>query len=111
MIITPIIQGLGYQGAYIYNIDLVNGIKLKGKITHMDEEKNSNKNNSEATNDSIYKMSNGQYFVDRILYIKDTIYTISNGLIKASDINNLREKSKLKLKTVDLQQVYPADGG
>lgn len=55
-------------------------------------------------------MSNGQYIVDRILYIKDTIYTLSNGLIKASDINNLREKSKLKLKTVDLQQVYPADG-
>ena len=32
-----------YQGAYIYNIDLVNGIKLKGKITHMDEDNNSNK--------------------------------------------------------------------
>ncbi|MBU3111238.1 beta-propeller domain-containing protein [Clostridium lacusfryxellense] len=103
-------SGLGYQGAYIYNIDLVNGIKLKGKITHIDEEKNSSKNNSEVTNDSIYKVSNGRYFVDRILYIKDTIYTLSNGLIKASDINSLKEQSKLKLRTVDLPKVYPADG-
>ena len=43
-------------------------------------------------------MFNGQYLVDRILYIKDTIYTLSNGLIKANDINTLKEKSKLKLK-------------
>jgi inhibitor of cysteine peptidase len=81
-----------YQGAYIYNIDLVNGIKLKGKITHLGEESNSDKNNS--TTNSF----NGQYFVDRILYIKDTLYTLSNGLIKANDINTLQEKSKLKLK-------------
>ncbi|MFT5871384.1 MAG: inhibitor of cysteine peptidase [Clostridium sp.] len=99
-----------YQGAYIYNIDLVNGIKLKGKITHMDEDDNSNKNNSTTNNYEIYPMFNGQYFVDRILYIKDTLYTLSNGLIKANDINTLKEKSKLKLKTVDLSKVYPTDG-
>ncbi|WP_291634471.1 beta-propeller domain-containing protein [Clostridium sp.] len=99
-----------YQGAYIYNIDLVNGIKLKGKITHMDEDDNSNKSNSATNNYEIYPMFNGQYFVDRILYIKDTLYTLSNGLIKANDINTLKEKSKLKLKTVDLSKVYPAGG-
>ena len=55
-------------------------------------------------------MFNGQYLVDRILYIKDTLYTLSNGLIKANDINTLKEKSKLKLKTVDYSKVYPTDG-
>jgi len=104
-----------YQGAYIYNIDLVNGIKLKGKITHMDEgdktkQNNTNQNNSKGISDSIYPSSNGQYFVDRILYIKENLYTLSNGLIKANDINTLKEKSKLKLKTVDLSEIYPADG-
>jgi inhibitor of cysteine peptidase len=103
-----------YQGAYIYNIDLVNGIKLKGKITHMDAAKNSNQNSSSApaaSDPSIstdangkgvsilpYPAVNGQYLVDRILYINDTIYTLSNGLIKANDINTLKEKSKLILK-------------
>lgn len=83
----------GYQGAYIYNIDLVNGIKLKGKITHQDEDNNTRKNDSIMP----YYMYNGQYIVDRILYIKDTLYTLSNGLIKANDINTLQEKSKLNL--------------
>jgi len=96
-----------YQGAYVYSIDLVNGIKLKGKITHMDKDNNSNINNSTI---SSYPMSNGQYLVDRILNIKDNIYTISNGLIKANDINTLKEKSKLKLKTIDLSKIYPRDG-
>lgn len=98
-----------YQGAYIYNIDLVNGIKLKGKITHMDDN-NLNSNNSTTNTKQSYPMYNGQYLVDRILYIKDTIYTLSNGLIKANDINTLKEKSKLKLKTIDLSKVYPAGG-
>ncbi|MEK6263752.1 MAG: beta-propeller domain-containing protein, partial [Clostridium sp.] len=90
----------GYQGAYIYNIDLVNGIKLKGKITHNDVSK-TNKNTS---------MFDGQYFVDRILYIKDTLYTLSNSLIKANDINTLKEKSKLNLKTFEYSNAYPTDG-
>lgn len=95
-----------YQGAYIYNIDLINGIKLKGKITHNDEANASNKNNS--TRD--YSMYNGQYFIDRILYIKDTLYTLSNGLIKSNDINTLKEKSKLNLKTFDYSKAYGGDG-
>jgi hypothetical protein len=78
----------------------VNGIKLRGKITHSDVSK-TNKNTS---------MFDGQHFIDRILYIKDTLYTLSNSLIKANDINTLKEKSKLKLKTFDYSKVYPIDG-
>ncbi|MGE5627625.1 MAG: beta-propeller domain-containing protein [Solirubrobacterales bacterium] len=85
------------QGAYIYNIDLVNGIKLKGIISHLDEA--GNMSNSRG----IY----GPYFVTRILYIKDTLYTLSDGLIKANDINNLKEKSKLPLKSGNSSRVYP----
>ena len=72
----------------------------------MDESNNSIKNNSTM----LYPMFNGQYFVDRILYIKDTIFTLSNGLIKANDINTLKEKSKLNLKTVDYSKLYPTGG-
>ncbi|HEY8888963.1 MAG TPA: beta-propeller domain-containing protein [Clostridium sp.] len=111
-----------YQGAYIYSIDLINGIKLKGKISHMDQVDNSNQNNSttnrnssstsiDGSSKSIAPIdNNGQYLIDRIMYIKDTLYTLSNGLIKANDINTLKEKSKLKLKTVDLSKIYPTNG-
>jgi inhibitor of cysteine peptidase len=99
-----------YQGAYIYSIDLVNGIKLKGKITHVDAANNSGTNNPSGQSTLKYPNYNGQYFVDRILYIKDTLYTLSNGLIKANDINTLQEKSKLTLKTIDYSKAYPTDG-
>ena len=99
-----------YQGAYIYKIDLVNGIVLSGKITHMDEASKTNDNNSITKNNELYPIFNGQYFVDRILYIKDTIYTLSNSLIKASDIDTLKEKSKIKLKTVDYSNEYQKGG-
>lgn len=87
------------QGAYVYNIDLVNGIKLKGIITHMDA--SGNMNNTTGIN--------GRYFVSRILYIKDTLYTLSDGLIKANDINSLQEKSRLPLKSGDFPKAYPVD--
>ena len=95
-----------YQGANIYNIDLVNGIKLKGKITHSDEANAAIKKNSTME----YSMYNGQYFIDRILYIRDTLFTLSNGLIKANDMNTLKEKSKLNLKTFDYSKAYGGDG-
>jgi len=75
-----------FQGAYVYNIDLVKGFTLKGKITHMSDED---------------VLKSGQYDfnydknVQRILYIGDTLYTLSNSMIKANGINDLKEKKSL----------------
>jgi uncharacterized secreted protein with C-terminal beta-propeller domain len=70
---------LTYQGAYIYNIDLEKGFTMKGKITHMSS--------------SELKDLGGNYNwlnnVERILYIDDTLYTVSKGKIRASNINSL----------------------
>lgn len=77
-----------FQGAYVYNINLAEGFKLKGKITHI-------------TNDEYMKA--GAYWydssknVERILYINDDLYTISKGLIKANDINTLKAKGELEI--------------
>jgi len=62
-----------FQGAYVYSIDAENGFKLRGKITHLSDED--------------YKKS-GYYYnpekhVERILYIGDTLYTLSKGMVKA----------------------------
>lgn len=71
-----------YQGLYVYNIDLVNGFKLRGTITHM-------------TDEELKKAGNYWYDyydnVERGLYIKDVLYTLSKGTIKANDINSLKE--------------------
>lgn len=74
-----------FQGAYVYNIDLVNGFKLKGKITHEDI-------NNKGDRNMIY----GDMGVSRILYINDSLYTISNGGIKSNLISNLLEQGHVK---------------
>jgi inhibitor of cysteine peptidase len=75
-----------FIGAYIYNVDLTNGFNLKGKLTHMNS----------------FNMKNKDYnwdgTISRVLYIKDTIYTISNSTIKANALNDLKEKGILQLK-------------
>ena len=63
---------VAFQGAIIYGLDLERGFSLKGKITHIDE-------------------------VDRIIYIGDVLYTTSKGMIKASDMNSLREIKSVAL--------------
>ncbi len=77
-----------FQGAYVYNIDLINGFRLKGRITHIDQA---------SYEKSGYGWYNGVKNVDRILYIDDTLYTLSKGMIKAHDIAGLKEKSSLEI--------------
>ncbi|WP_372996100.1 beta-propeller domain-containing protein [Lutispora sp.] len=77
-----------FQGAYVYNIDLTEGFKLKGKITHITDD--------EYMKSGAYWYDNSKN-VERILYINDDLYTISKGLIKANDINSLNLKGQLEI--------------
>lgn len=77
-----------FQGAYVYNIDLEKGFKLKGRITHISQEE--------------YLKSGNEYYdhnkvVERILYINDTLYTLSKGMYKANDLDTLSEKGTLTI--------------
>jgi uncharacterized secreted protein with C-terminal beta-propeller domain len=78
-----------FQGAYVYNIDLVNGFALKGRITHL-------------TSEDYLKAGNYWYNSDRdiqrILYINDTLYTLSQGMIKANSLSDLTELNKVEVK-------------
>ncbi|KRQ86762.1 Beta propeller domain protein [Caloramator mitchellensis] len=77
-----------YQGAYIYGIDLEKGFVLNGKITHLSDED--------------YKKAGDFGFdynksVQRIIYIDNVLYTISNGIIKANDIETMQELNSINL--------------
>ncbi|WEK53512.1 MAG: beta-propeller domain-containing protein [Candidatus Cohnella colombiensis] len=75
-----------YQGAYVYGIDLEKGFTLRGRITHL-------------SNDDLAK--SGQYGFDyrkavrRILYAGDTLYTLSERMVKANALSNLSERGSL----------------
>lgn len=77
-----------FQGAYVYQVDLANGFKLRGKITHLDGEE-------------MLKSGSGWYQntknIERVLYIDDTLYTISPGMIQAHDFASLKEINRLEL--------------
>jgi len=79
-----------FQGAYVYQVDLLKGFTLRGKITHLTD--------ADLLKSGQYYMNNSKA-IERILFIKDTLYTISNGMIKANDLTSLQEKNSLILNS------------
>ena len=79
-----------FSGAYVYNINLQSGLTLKGRITHM--------NSTELVDMSMkgYWYYSGND-VKRSLYIGDTLYTLSNKMIKANSLTDLTETSTVAL--------------
>jgi len=72
-----------FQGAIVYGLSLDKGFELRGKIS-----------NIENAIDKYYGRSN----VQRIIYIKDTLYTLSPDTIKATDMNTMEKKGIVNLK-------------
>ncbi|MGD0978460.1 MAG: beta-propeller domain-containing protein [Candidatus Bathyarchaeia archaeon] len=66
-----------WQGVYVYNITLSDGLVLKGNITHADTA----------------GLPPSTLFVNRALYIGNILYTVSQGKI---DLNSLADLSLLK---------------
>ncbi|MDR6551661.1 beta-propeller domain-containing protein [Paenibacillus qinlingensis] len=77
-----------FQGAYVYNLDLEKGFQLRGGISHLSKEE------LQKAGQHFYA---GDKQVERVLYIGDTLYTISNGFIKANDLTTLEEKNTVAI--------------
>ncbi|OGV60510.1 MAG: hypothetical protein A2X45_03520 [Lentisphaerae bacterium GWF2_50_93] len=78
-----------FQGAYVYDIDLRRGFSRKGSITHLASEDYPDADN--------YWYGSGKD-IERIIYIGDTLYTLSKGMIKANSLKDLREMNSLEIK-------------
>ena len=75
------------EGYFVYNINIDDGFKLKGIITH-----ENNKNTS-----NYYYSSSSESKLLRGLYIEDNLYTISETAVKVNKLDNLEEISKLQI--------------
>ena len=71
-----------FQGAYVYSIDMEKGFVLGGSISN-DGEKKIDGNYNE--------------YVQRILYIEDTLYTASNQSIVATDLNSFATQGRVTI--------------
>ena len=63
------------KGAVIYGLSLEEGFEERAKIEHGDD----------------------AYAIERIIYIEDNIYTLSQDLITIIDMDTMEEKGKIKL--------------
>jgi len=76
-----------WQGAYVFDISL-DGIELRGKITHMDDD--------DLLNRHYYYYYSG-YSVQRSLYIDNVLYTISSMKVKMNNLETLAEINEVEL--------------
>jgi len=78
-----------FDGAYVYGLDLQSGFKLKGKITHL--------NTQEQSDLLANGYSNGEKTIQRLLYIGDTLYSVSQGAVKANSLSDMHEMNYIDL--------------
>ncbi len=76
-----------FQGAYIYDVSVEDGFELRGTITHYD--------NFDAEYNYGY---NYMKWVDRILYIGDYFYTVSQEMVKANKMDDLSEAGEVVME-------------
>ena len=80
-----------WQGAYVFDISLVDGLVLRGGISH-------------SENDA--QLEWGWYYssrsVKRSLYIENVLYTISDGLVKMNNLEDLSEISEIELEVEEI---------
>ncbi len=75
-----------YQGAYVYRIDPEQGFTLRGRITHLSDD--------DLAKTGYYGYDYGKA-VRRILHANDTLYTLSERMLKANALDSLQEKGAL----------------
>lgn len=84
----PAYGQFAFQGAYVYDISAENGFSLRGSITHLSDEM------LEKAGDHWYQ---SDLNIQRILYIGDSLYTLSPRMIKANQLQTLEEQGRLQL--------------
>ncbi|RJX17790.1 MAG: hypothetical protein C4575_11800 [Desulforudis sp.] len=77
-----------FQGAYVYDLSLDRGFVLKGKLTHR-----SGEDYLKAGQDWYYSDRD----INRILFIKDNLYTLSDRMVQANDLQSLTLRGSLTL--------------
>ncbi|MBI5414190.1 beta-propeller domain-containing protein [Candidatus Peregrinibacteria bacterium] len=88
-----------FVGAYVYNIDLKNGFTLRGKASHYDDD-------SWFAKAGEYFYGDPDYNIQRIIYIAQNFYTISQNILKAYTWENLTEVKSLVLDTKKCAEIY-----
>jgi uncharacterized secreted protein with C-terminal beta-propeller domain len=80
-------------GAYVFKLSAYGGIKLEGRITHLDDNELTDIGNSYYSSYSLFYSKK----VKRSFYIEDVLYTVSDYKVKANNMEDLSEISIVEL--------------
>ena len=86
---------LKVQGAMVYNVDLENGFTLKGLVTHKEI-----KDEEDIYFDYDYTKN-----IERIIYIGNNIFTLSKSLIKAINLDEMKELGNVEIEQDTIRPV------
>lgn len=78
-----------FDGAYVYNVNLEDGFTLKGKITHYNEDQQQELLDNKYTD---YERA-----IKRLLYMGETLYSVSFDALKANKLSDLSEINMIEL--------------
>jgi uncharacterized secreted protein with C-terminal beta-propeller domain len=87
-----------FDGAYVYNVNLTDGFKLKGKVSHYNADEQ-----AKMTTDGY---TDWQKTIQRAIYIGENLYTISPSMVKANLLTTLAELKAITLAG-DSSSGYP----
>jgi len=74
-----------WQGAYVFNVTVQNGLVFRGGITHL-------------PSGELPSYYNTGLFLDRALYIGGVLYTVSNSMVKMNSLADLSEIGSVSLE-------------
>jgi uncharacterized secreted protein with C-terminal beta-propeller domain len=77
------------QSAYVFSISLENGINLKGVVTHELE--------TQPQEPYYYWWGTSANSIKRSLYIENTLYTVSENMVKMNDLTSLADLNSITL--------------
>ena len=77
-----------WQGAYVFDVSLDQGVQIKGRITHIENLSDIEKG---------YYYFYAPFAVERSLYIDDVLYTVSDAKIMMNSIENLDYINEVEL--------------
>jgi inhibitor of cysteine peptidase len=77
-----------WQGAYIFNVNATSGFTLKGSVTQVD---------STTTQNNDYYWTTSSYWINRSLYIDNTVYTFSQSRVQLNSLTDFAMLAKIDL--------------
>jgi inhibitor of cysteine peptidase len=83
-----------WQGAYVFQLTLDQGFVLKGTVTQI---QNSSTAGSSYSDYGSYLWQHSDYWINRALYIGNTLYTVSNAQVQLNSLQNFAVLAKIDL--------------